>query len=243
MPGGSANSLGYMQVNGGMVFNYADVYVKNAYIGPARPAADSTKCEGTSYYCAIRSFVNTYNTNWYLRDANNNRNNLYLASGCYIGVPSGRKDQPFDRSKGSKILLSGDDAVNRIVWMNGLVTRLQRRNSENDDDCWGGGGNLTDVVYLTPNGSVVKYAGQNNGYNNPICVGIGHHDSRYNVVAKWSTITGISYPSFISGGIPVGLDGNHGCVACIDDHNEGLQTLYGWLGTDSFGWSPYKITY
>ena len=69
------------------------------------------------------------------------------------------------------------------------------------------------VSFFNPNGGIVQYKAQINGYNNPICVGIGHNDSQYNLLVKWSGLGG-QYPQLISGTAKKGLDGNHGCVAC-----------------------------
>ena len=249
MPGGSSYNLGYMKINGGMVFNYADVYVKNAYIGPKSPQGDNTKCSNsrcTNCNCYLRSFINTYNTNWYLHDDNNNRYTMYLGPGSYIGVPSGNTTDPFNRNVGSKIILftaaNYGSAIAESSWITGITSRLQRRNSENDRDCWGGGykeGNtskesLSQVTYLTSSGVVSRYSANYKGYSNPICVGIGHHDSRYNVIIKWSGVRGSTYPKLIDGGIPVGLNGNHGCVACVE-----LHSPYVGSSLDQFGYWTY----
>ena len=106
IPGASTPSLGNLKINGGMMFNYADVFVKYAYIGPKSPNRDSTTC-GTYYGyschncgCYVRSFVNTYNTNWYLRDSSYDTYNVYFAPGSYLGVPAGSNSVSFDHQGG-----------------------------------------------------------------------------------------------------------------------------------------------
>ena len=86
-------------VRGLLMFNYANVYVRNTYIG--------VKYVGTCGKQAhvIGSAINTYNTNWYLYDQGT-VNNVHIASYCMLGTPSSSGEPAISSSSNTKIITS-----------------------------------------------------------------------------------------------------------------------------------------
>ncbi len=87
-------------VRGVMMFNYANVYVRNTYIG-----VKSVGSCGKQHH-VIGSAINAYNTNWYLYDQGT-VNNLYIASYCMLGVPLSSGEPAVSPSSNTKIITAG----------------------------------------------------------------------------------------------------------------------------------------
>ena len=187
----------YLSVIGGMMFNYADVYIGKTYIG-----FSSNYTSDSAYY--HRSAINIYNTNWYMFERDKwQSNDVYLSTGSFLGVPqSGGR---YSSSTGSKIIMAND----KIYQALGL--RIARRNSEDDGDCW------NRVYYFNSNGSISTYLADNRGYKNPICVGLGHHDTSTSAVVRChgsANGTRTTYCDHVSGRL---IGDKHGCQVCTNE--------------------------
>ena len=187
----------YLSVIGGMMFNYADVYIGKTYIG-----FSSNYTSDSAYY--HRSAINIYNTNWYMFERDKwQSNEVYLSTGSFLGVP--RSGGRYSSSTGSKIIMAND----KIYQALGL--RIARKNSENDRDCW------NRVYYFNSNGSISTYLADNRGYNNPICVGLGHHDTSTSAVVRChgsANGTRTTYCDHVSGRL---IGDKHGCQVCTNE--------------------------
>ena len=187
----------YLSVIGGMMFNYADVYIGKTYIG-----FSSNYTSDSAYY--HRSAINIYNTNWYMFERDKwQSNDVYLSTGSFLGVPqSGGR---YSSSTGSKIIMAND----KIYQALGL--RIARRNSEDDKDCW------NRVYYFNSNGSISTYLADNKGYENPICVGLGHHSTSTSAVVRChgsANGTRTTYCDHVSGRL---IGDKHGCQVCTNE--------------------------
>ena len=188
----------YLSVIGGMMFNYADVYIGKTYIG-----FSSNTTSDSAYY--HRSAINIYNTNWYMFERDKwQSNDVYLSTGSFLGVPqSGGR---YSSSTGSKIIMAND----KIYQALGL--RIARRNSEDDRDCW------NRVYYFNSNGSISNYLADNRGYKNPICVGLGHHKTSTSAVVRChgsANGTRTTYCDHVSGRL---IGDKHGCQVCTNEN-------------------------
>ncbi len=125
-------------VRGLMMFNYANVYVRNTYVGINHVGS----CGKQNH--VIGSAINTYNTNWYLYDQGT-INNVYVASYCMLGAPDSKGEPGISSSSNTKIITASKT-------YRGIVARGGQYKGGCCDD------NKCNVRYITSYGTISSFS-------------------------------------------------------------------------------------